>query len=130
MADPQSKNLIIITHGVDDGIRQVLFALQYATTLINLNLKTTIFLTGLAVRWSYKDLSYLKGRGDFVKAIDYFAMFTEAGGKVKVCTTCYEGEMFSAIKNKEITDTLIKGAELVGLTEIAEESLDCVVTVF
>ena len=130
MADPQSRNLIIITHGVDDGIRQVLFALQYAITLTNLNLKTTIFLTGLAVRWSYKEFSCLRGYGDFIKAIDYFTMFSGAGGKVKVCTTCYESEMFSAIKNKEIADTLIKGAELVGLAEIAEESLESIVTVF
>jgi len=126
----EQKHLIIVTHGIDDGIRQMLFALQYGMTLINMNLDVTMFLTGLAVRWSYKELARLRGKGEFVTAMDYLSMFIEGGGKVKVCTTCYEDEMISTFREKEIASTLIKGAELVGLTEVAEESLDRKVTVF
>jgi len=130
MSTKEKKNLIIITHGIDDGIRQVLFSLQYAVTMVNMNLDVTIFLTGLAVRWSYKELAQLRGCGDFVKALDYLSIFVDAGGKVKVCTTCYENEMIVTHKEQEIANTLIKGAELVGLAEVAELSLVSNVLVF
>ena len=126
----EERNLVIVTHGIDDGVEQMSLALQYGITLVNMNMDVTLFLTGLAVRWSYKEMANLRGKGGFVAAMEYLSMFINGGGVVKVCTTCYEDEMLTTHKEGKIADTLIEGVKFSGLTEIVEMSLDSKVMVF
>lgn len=125
----KQKHLIMITHGVEDGIRQILFAFQFSITLVNMGVDVTVFLTGLAAKWAYKGIEHTVQGDEFSVLRDYIKEFTKNGGAILVCRTCY-GEEYNLKGRDAMDQTVAEGVKLVGLNVIAEKSLDSKVIVF
>ncbi len=126
----KSKQLVIITHNVEDGIRQVLFGLQYALTMLNMGLDVLIFITGSTVKWTYKEINEKLVVGEIDSLTSYLRLCIKSGGKILVCSTCYETQICDIAKLDNKEGSLISGARLCGLTEVAEESFERDVTVY
>ncbi|VAW15650.1 hypothetical protein MNBD_BACTEROID05-817 [hydrothermal vent metagenome] len=125
----KEPHLIIITHGVEDGLRQILFAFQYSMSLLNMGIPTSIFLTGLAARWANKNVEHSVQGSDFQSLKGYFERFKEHGGDLYVCRTCF-GEECNVSDQSEMEEILAAGTSLVGLSVITELSLKCKVITF
>jgi len=119
---PKEKYLIIITHGIEDGIRQFIFGFHYAITLLNLGQDVTIFLTGLAVKPVVKDaIDTIQGTKIDIMH-ENIQHFFEAGGQLLVCITCIR-EVCNMTKHKSAKKCLIDGAKVAGLNIIGEKTL-------
>lgn len=126
----KSKQLVIITHNFEDGIRQVLFGLQYALAMLNMGIDVLIFITGSTVKWTYKEASKKLVVGEINSLNSYLRLCVNHGGEILVCSTCYETQVcaIANLDNKE--NSLIPGARLCGLTEVAEKSFERDVSVY
>lgn len=129
MGDEKQKHLIVITHGVEDGIRQILFAFQFSITLKNMGIDVEVFLTGLAAKWAYRGIDQMVQGENFIVLRDYIKEFLNSGGAIMVCRTCY-GEEYNLKEREEMNNSLTEGVKMVGLSVIAEKSLDSKLVVF
>ena len=129
MSNEKQKHLIMVTHGVEDGIRQILFAFQFAITLRNMGVEVSMFLTGLAAKWAYRGIDQTVQGDDFAVLKDYIQEFLNSGGTIMVCRTCY-GEEYNIKGRQEMDESVAEGVKLVGLNVIAEQSLECKLIVF
>lgn len=128
MSDRQ-KHLIIISHGVEDGLRQILFGFQFALTIANMGVETSLFLTGLASRWAYKGVGTTIQGDEFIALKGYFDSFIEANGKILVCRSCYTEE-YNLTDDENVDQTLSEGVNLVGLSVVAELAMESKVITF
>ena len=129
MSNEKQKHLIMVTHGVEDGIRQILFAFQFAITLRNMGVEVSMFLTGLAAKWAYRGIEQTVQGEDFAVLKDYIKEFLNSGGIIMVCRTCY-GEEYNIKGRQEMDESVAEGVKLVGLNVIAEQSLESKLIVF
>jgi len=118
----KEKYLIIITHGMEDGLRQLIFGFHYALTLLNLGQEVTIYLTGLAVQPVLKDVGHTIQGHKIDSMKESVQEFLDAKGEILACITCIR-ENCEMKSHKSAQKCLIDGVKVAGLNVIGELSL-------
>ena len=82
--------------------------------------ETTIYMTMGGTFWSKTQAISQVHVGGFDPLNEYVEQFTQAGGKVQVCSPCHD--FYCSISTEE--SSLIEGAELCGLSHIVDMAMD------
>lgn len=111
-----SCNLIIITNGKNDRGSRATIGFCLAVSSIISNIETVVFLTLDGTCWAKKGAVRDVAITGFEPLETYIKQFTDAGGKILVCSPCTK--FFCATSFNE--SDLIEGAEFAGFATIAE----------
>lgn len=90
MNKPSHKHVLVLTHGQEDGGARATLAFALAVSLQAMGCDVAIYLNFQAAVWAFPNFSQTIEIKGFDKLQTYINLFQEAGGKLYVCSSCFE----------------------------------------
>ncbi len=90
MKERDKKHLIVITHGQEDGGARATLGFALAVTLQAMGCDVAVYLNFQAAVWAFPNVTescHIKG---FERLQTYISLFQESGGKIYICSSCFE----------------------------------------
>ena len=84
----QSKHLILLTYGQEDGGARATLAFALAVSLQAMNANVAIYLNEQAAIWAFKKATRSISIPGFDSLETYLEIFQEAGGILYACASC------------------------------------------
>lgn len=113
------KMLIILTTGPEDRGNRATLAFSMGVAALISGIETAIYLTMGGTFWSRQSAKSKVHIDGFDPLSEYIDQYTEAGGRILVCSPC--DDFYCAIGDQA---PRIEGAELSGLTHVVDLALD------
>lgn len=114
-----NKMLLILTTGPEDRGNRATLAFSMGVAALISGVEAHVYLTMGGAFWSRRESVKSVQIEGFEPLNVYVDQFVEAGGRILVCSPCYE--FFCSIASKH---DVMKGAELVGLTHVVDLALE------
>ncbi len=86
----EKKHLIVLTHGQEDGGARATLAFALAVSFQAMGCDVAVYLNFQAAVWAFPNVSasvHIKG---FDSLQTYISLFQEGGGKIYICSSCFE----------------------------------------
>jgi predicted peroxiredoxin len=110
------QTLVVLTTGKQDRGTRATLAFSWACTALAMGQSASVFCTMEGTLWAYRK-SLPNTRVDGFEPLDvYVEQFLTLGGRLLVCAPC--SEYYCAYDRAQMSEMLIEGAEVTGLTSV------------
>ena len=128
---PSGNLLIVLTSGLEDGGRKAAIAFGVALSALATGVTVYLFLAlESAVLGTPTGAGSTAPRGFSEPLREYIRHFSELGGKLEVCSSCFEEYCRELPKDERGLTALLPGTEIHSLNSIAERATQMPVLTF
>ncbi|MFH0803084.1 MAG: DsrE family protein [bacterium] len=115
-----SSLMIVLTTGKQDRGTRATLAFSWGCAALSLGKKVSLYLTMDGTVWAMHGAMKGVEVNGFEPLKNYKDQFVEFGGEILVCAPC--SEYYCSSDQKQLSESLIAEAKLVGLTTIAAKA--------